>query len=1145
MSLLSRAVKFISDRKRVQSPEVGVDDQSGLPAQEYKFNFSLHDYVKESFSVLIVRPFSKCVHKIIRAVSFTITGIVTGAVVAAIVCVIFMQFGSLENSVISSIVISRLEKIFNDSDLSIKSAMVNWNRDSSVLELDLKKVTIDDLVIPRITITPDYLESFKQSKLVAKTISLIKPKIALELLNDFKTVTFNPNLGKGSMNKAFFESTSSLKALKEAFQDSQLELVNADISVLESGQEWDFRNVYCDYNLKGNFPTSLNFSIVLPNQRYPSAVKIKRVPEKNRRVYKINLDAVNPFPIHNHFAGRNLAVEKVMAFIGGYNLPVSGNVTVSINNKTESPECTFDLYASSGCIKLPTRNTLSLNLGKRIDSGNISGSVSENKMQIDSISVNYGSSGMQLTGMTAPLSDFRFLDVVNMDGTLSFTNIDIKEMESILPTGISKSVIPAFKTYLPGFKLDLFRVDVNGPIAFGTKTSRSGLTIGQGVFKIHDARIPIGNRTVANVVATGNITARGIDVKLSNAVFGDTKINNGVFFISNEDNSWIGDLNANVSVNDIKAFGQEISPKLASLPLDKLELNGTANLDMKLVRVTGDKMKEKRLPFRIVKGEGVIQSPDNTKYLNVSWDTEKLSVVGDIASGKSTVHIKIHDNFATKTGIGEYHCAGNSEFLTAFLPKPLTYFSGDFGMNMTNSWNKDMDCFDITMNLKNATLSIPYLDDIKSQNENGIFKAYMVKDKEKTVLSNIYLNTKDAKIEGQVTFDKDDNISECVLNTFKVHDCAATINSLKKDDHNAVVSIVGDNMDLNRIVSAFNRASKDMRFSTYLNLKSLKLSSSEQMHSVKGTLEVLNSNIVGGACIGVIGENTTVALTSKKIDNGKDYLLSISASNAGDLLKYVGFTDTVSGGSANFVIKSSLIADNSFSGGFELKNFLVKNNDSLNKLISLSSSYASGRPDNATTGFNSCIGNVTVTKELIKINECRLIGPTMSISCRGTYDRMGDNLCANGMLLPAHSFMNNGGVRGALIADYKIFGPLGMISVSVDPLKFVENESLIKEFGNLIPVLTYGRDAPDEEEPENDEDNAEADEAGDAADSAAAEPSEKTSKPKKQGAKSDPFEQKLFDKVAAPKVKKIKVKKPRKSVDKKFGVTISRGLHLK
>lgn len=1117
MSLFSSTVKFISDRKKIHDAGIEEKESPIFPEQELELDFSLRNYAKESFSVLIVKPLSKCMQKIIRGVSFIITGILSGAVIALIFCGILLQFSSVENSIISSLVVNKLEKLFDDADLSIKSAMINWNRETNSIELNFKKVRIDDLRIQRLTIIPDYAESFKQHKLVAKTISILKPKIAIDIADDFKKISFNPNLEKGNTNKAFFEPISYLHTLKDAFSNTHIEIINADVVVLENGQQWNFKNLYCDYSLQENAPNVIDCSIVLPGQQYPSGIKIVRLGDSSKPIYNVKLHSVNPLPIHNAFARRNATLEKLMTLINGYNLPVSGDLKLSFNHD-KLLDCKFDLSAATGCIKLPNRNTLSLNLGKRIDSGNISGVISSEKMLINSININYGNSGLQLTGMTVPMSDYKFLDVVNIDGTLSLTNIDIREMETILPKSISKSVIPTFKTYLPGFKLELFRIDINGPIAFGNRMNSEKLAIGQGVFKVHDAKIPVGDHVVTNVSATGNVTPRGIDIKLTDAMFGNTKINSGVFFISNEDNSWIGNVNADVTVDDISAYSKEISAKLASLPIEKLKIKGIANLDMKLVRIVGDKLHKKDLPFRIVKGEGIVKSSDNTNNLKLSWNDNELSVIGDISTKKNNVHIKINENFAQKIGTGEYHFKGNSDFLSEFLPKPLRYFSGNFDLDLTNSWGNGIETFDVSMNLKDTIISIPALGDIKTSKEDGTFKTHVSKYDDKLILSKLVLNTKDTKISGQITFDKDGDISECVLNDFNINGCSAKVNLLKKNSNNMILSIVGDSMDLNRIIYTFNRFNKDVKISTYLNLQSLGLSSSEQMKNVKGTIDVINSNIVGGSCIGVLGENTTVALTSKNIPETNDCLISISASNAGDLLKYIGLTDTVSGGNISFVIKSSISSKEVFTGAFEINDFLVKNNPNMNKAISLSSAYGISGAADSVVGFNSCIGNIFVSKNLIKFEECKIIGPMMSISCKGEYDRINDDFKSSGILLPAHSLMNNHGARGALVANCRLSGPLGMLSVSVDPLKFMANESLLREFGNLIPIIDAGYENANIC-PSNSNDDL-----------------------------SDPFTQKAFDNEESTKpkegIKKLRIKKkPKKRIDKKFGVTISRGLH--
>ena len=195
MSFFSSAVKLIRGNKK-NSKDIDVQNNNPIVTEDsFERDFSLRDYAKESFSVLIVRPLSSCIMKIIRVTSLGITGIIAGLIIALLSIGIFLQFGSVENTVVSSIVLSQFEKFFPDTDLSMKSAMLRWNPEEKALEIDMRKVRLDDLAFPRVSILPDYAQSFKQHRFVTKSVSIVNPKIDLEI-ND-KSISFNPNLEKG------------------------------------------------------------------------------------------------------------------------------------------------------------------------------------------------------------------------------------------------------------------------------------------------------------------------------------------------------------------------------------------------------------------------------------------------------------------------------------------------------------------------------------------------------------------------------------------------------------------------------------------------------------------------------------------------------------------------------------------------------------------------------------------------------------------------------------------------------------------------------------------------------------------------------------------------------------------------------------
>jgi hypothetical protein len=366
----------------------------------------------------------------------------------------------------------------------------------------------------------------------------------------------------------------------------------------------------------------------------------------DKDLYDVTVDSINPICIYNAFAGRNTVIEDIMPLIKGHNLPVSGNMKLRFYGE-KFVDCRFDLSLGSGCIRLPDKSTISLNLGKRIDSGTISGVFSLDNIMVNSMSICYGNSGLQLTGIKIPMYlPFKCNNIISMNGTLSLTNIDTREMESILPNHISRSIMPVFKHYSPGFKLESFRIDLRGSIALEGKQCRDELEMKQGVFKIKDAKIPFDGDLVTNVNATGTVLSDGIDIKLSNAVLKDTKINNGVFFISNKDNSWIGNINASIPVKNMLSYIKEISPKLEPLQLvlKKSKVDGIATADMKVVRVIGDKLKNKRLPFRIVEGDGMIKF-DKNKSIKLSWNEKKLTGRGDIPSGDNSIHVQIREDF--------------------------------------------------------------------------------------------------------------------------------------------------------------------------------------------------------------------------------------------------------------------------------------------------------------------------------------------------------------------------------------------------------------------------------------------------------------------------------------------------------------------
>ena len=463
MSFLSNTVRLIKNRHHHSE-----DNEQNL--SNIDLDFSLRNYAKESFSVLIVKPLSNYFMKFMRITTFIITGGIIGTLCSIIAFFIFMQFGSLENKFISLFIDNRINTLFPDSDLLIKSAKLTWNSEKHMPEISIKRLKLDDLVIPSISIFPNIAESIKNQKLVTESVQIVGPKINLKFSDNYKLSYFDPNFEKGYNKNALNESILVLTGFKKLLDSfSDLKIINADVTIEENGVRWTLTNAYCHYIIGDQLPTALSFKIKMPDQDYFSSVNIVRTTVGDTDKYIVNLDSFNPQSLKLVLSKRNTPINNpIINSLLDNSLPVSGLIHFD-KKYDEIVKGDFDLIGGAGSIKIPAKTSISLNLGKTIDNGNISGTFTEDGIDIKSLNVNYGDSSIQLTGISIPMLEYNLMDVANIDGTLSLTNVGIAEMSSLLPENFSKSIIPSFKNYMPGFKLGLFKVDLKGSIPFGKR----------------------------------------------------------------------------------------------------------------------------------------------------------------------------------------------------------------------------------------------------------------------------------------------------------------------------------------------------------------------------------------------------------------------------------------------------------------------------------------------------------------------------------------------------------------------------------------------------------------------------------------------------------------------------------------------------
>lgn len=1046
MSFLSNTVRLIKNRHYNESNDQNVSN--------IELDFSLRNYAKESFSVLIIKPLSNYFMKFMRISTFVITGGMIGVLFSVIAFFVFMQFGSMESKFISLFVDNRINSLFPDSDLMIKSAKLSWNAEKHMPEISLKRLKLDDLVLPSVSVFPNIVESIKSQKFITDSIHIIGPKIKLKFSDDFKLSYFDPNFERSYNKNSLNESILVLNGFKKLLNNfNDLKIINADITVEENGVIWNLTNAYCHYIIGDQLPSALSFKIKMPNQDYFSSVNLLRTTIGDTNKYILNLDSFNPQSLKSVLSKRNTPINSpIVNSILDNSLPVSG--LVHFDKKDDRIiKGDFDLIGGAGSIKIPAKTSISLNLGKTIDNGNISGTFTEDGIDIKSLNVNYGDASIQLTGISIPMLEYNLMDVANIDGTLSLTNVGISEMSSLLPDNFSKSIIPSFKNYMPGFKLGLFKVDLKGAIPFGKRNISDPMTVGNGVFKLSEAKVPLGKTLIEDVEAIGSITEDGFDIKLNKARLNKTIINKGEFFISSIDNSWIGTINADVDAQEVKQYAADISKKLGSLHFDNLSIADKANVDMKLVKVEGDQLTNKTLPFRIIEGNGVLKSNDNTKQVKFSWNDKELNVSGDVNEGKNNINILLEENFEKNEGTAQFKFKSESSFLAGMLPNIKKMVRGNYNLNLNMGWKNNVTQYEIDMDLKDSLLNFPILGDLKLKHSPGNLKAKVLVNNDIIDISDFAIDTIDNKIKGNIVLSNEGLLYKAAFNDFLINGNNVKLNIIRNSQNELSVSFIGKKFTTDLINKICKSTPNNEAIACYLNLEELKVEDSFPIKNIKGSLNILNGKITNGACYGVIGKDTTLALTAQPNATKDDSIVSLSASNAGDFLKFFKLSESIDGGTLNIVFKNSIISDSSMSGAFEITDFMAKN-DALTRLISFSSINGISNMDNYSVGFNFCLGSFVLVNNMIKIENGKAIGPTVGISYSGTYNRLEDKLDLVGVSLLTSSILSSKGTNGAYAAPYKLIGSISKPIMSVKPIQFVTNEAIAEVFGNMLPIIS-------------------------------------------------------------------------------------------
>jgi len=188
-------------------------------------------------------------------------------------------------------------------------------------------------------------------------------------------------------------------------------------------------------------------------------------------------------------------------------------------------------------------------------------------------------------------------------------------------------------------------------------------------------------------------------------------------------------------------------------------------------------------------------------------------------------------------------------------------------------------------------------------------------------------------------------------------------------------------------------------------------------------------------------------------DSGTSAELDLESADAGSLIGFIDIYRRMSGGRLTLTGQRSG-ASGPFSGVFDVSDFAIVDESSMQKLVSATSgSGANATPtgiDPSNVPFGRMRLDYTKRGSVIVIEEAVLRGATVGATMNGTLDLGKQRVSMAGTYLPAYAFNNlfgrvpllgialGGGSKGGLFGvTFKIDGPISAPNLTVNPLSLI------------------------------------------------------------------------------------------------------------
>lgn len=1029
--------------------------------------------------------------------------IITAFVLVTLALALRLAYGPIALGPVAPLVEDALADLYPEARITLDDASIDWNRTDGTLDLRLLNVRV---------LTPDgrQLADLPDARLGIDLASLgsgnVRPTrldvvgLALRVVRGADgTFGFGPHGG----DPASDESSGTDDLLRQLLTDDpdssvsklrEVRFIDVALTVDDRVLGRTFEAPHATLALRrdeGGVEAEIDAQVALGDARPRIHASGLFDRESGKAVVQALLSDLRP--------GDMATMAPELELLAGFNLPVTAQVQfrADINGLTSPIDLVVE--AQPGEIALPDLGLDTVQVRRLVAQGTVAQTLDHVRLE---------AAAVDLDGLSARMNgdvNLRDGEIADLDLVLNADPFTVETLKRLWPTAVGPDARAWIsENILAGNILDTrARVQLTGAQLAGTEPIPAEAVNLEWRVEGAEVRYFKPLPTVTAVVGTARMSAQRLDIAISQGRVGELVASQGTVVITGlDEKDQFADISIVVSgptaralelldrepLRFVRRFGFEAAaaggtartqahfkfPLAKSLSVDDLDVNATSDVKAFTYPQVVDR-------FRVSDGNMVLKV-----------DRQQLSARGKLALNGVPVQMLWVEKFSGPLA-SRYDLTGVlDDAAREALGLPTSpYIYGTFGADVAIEVNRAGDVTaDGAFDLADAKLVFSPLKWEKPPRVPGNARFRLSAPKSKPIqVDSVEVKATDFLLRGRAT------IGPGPARHIEVATVKQGANDLSAvatvDDKATVVSVRGASVDLRPFLSEIDTVARptsakpaepqpptQVRFT----LDRVVLSDDVALTSVEGHAEEVNDRLTQLVATGKIGASGAVEVGM--VPAGRGRRLTITSADAGAVIKGLGITNDIVGGTLN--MHADIVddggEDSATKGLMKIDQFKLLGAPAIARILSIAAVTGIGELLSGE-GVNFVQANVpfTIANSKVRLDGARAWGPSMGLTAEGTIDRNNDTVLLTGTLVPAYAInavLGNIPLLGQLLVGrkgegifgvtYRMSGPLGDPTVEINPLSALTPGFLrrIFEFPETPPRPKEPGPAPGEQRPQ-------------------------------------------------------------------------------